>query len=198
MDYSENIDYCIYCTQKNTNPSLEHIIPRALGGSLLDNKFKTRDVCSKCNNLLGLYADGLYIKSFFSQSSKWMGNSQNISKSNLAFYPLVYFGYLQIENRLGFKNCELWISPCKGRILHFHNNKDNEFQSYFGGNPKSKKKNPGVAIFINTTHDQRMLSLGLKSFYQHFKKVDRVVSHINFLNGIPDKLGRYPNKKESN
>lgn len=188
---------CIYCTNKINKSSLEHIVPDALGGSLLDSRFKTRRVCERCNNLLGLYADGLYIKSFFSLSNKWLSINKEVLKTKPTNYPLLYFGYLDIDNKMGFEHCELWISPCKGRIFHFHNNKDEGYYSYAGGNPISRKKTPSLALFVSTTTKQELLILGLNSFYKHFQKVERVVSHIEFKEGIPTKLGRYPNNFES-
>lgn len=59
-----------------------------------------------------------------------------------------------------------------------------------------RKKTPGLALFLSIKNNQEILKLGLKSFYKHFKKADRVVSHIEFDNGIPEKLGRYPNNLE--
>jgi len=38
-------------------------------------------------------------------------------------------------------------------------------------------------LFLSIKNNQEILKLGLKSFYKHFKKADRVVSHIEFDNG---------------
>ncbi len=188
---------CIYCKEVLKKASLEHIVPAALGGTLLDSQFKTRSVCARCNSLLGLFVDGLYIKSFFSLSNKWLGINKEVLKTSPTTFPLLYFGYLDVDKKLGFENCELWISPCKGRVFHFHNNNGKEFYGYAGGDPRSRKSSPGVALFVNTTDDIELLELGLRSYYKHFSKSERVVSHIDFQNEIPPKLGRLPNTKET-
>ncbi|MCP4162355.1 MAG: HNH endonuclease [Deltaproteobacteria bacterium] len=188
--------YCIYCNNKIKKPSLEHIVPDALGGSLLPDFFKTRSVCERCNNLLGLFADGLYIKSFFSISNKYLSLISESEILKVKNHPFLYFGILDIENTMNFHCCEIWSAPCKGRVLHFHNNLDEKYYSYAGGNPISYKKSPGIALFINTTDDIEILPLSLMSFYKHFKHAERVVSHIDFNGGIDPKLGREPNSTE--
>jgi len=190
---------CIYCTNEISKPSLEHIVPSALGGALLDSRFKTRRVCERCNNVLGLYADGLYVKSLFSiaNQSLSIGNIEQL-ENHPKVYPLCYFGCLDIGHKMGFENCEMWMSPCKGRVFHFHNNKDESYFSYAGGNPILRKITPGLTLFLNVSNDSEVLALGLKSFYKHFKKSERVVSYVVFDDGIDPELGRYPNDLELN
>lgn len=190
------VSHCIYCNNKNKKSSLEHIVPEALGGSLLPELFKTRFVCERCNNLLGLFADGLYIKSFFSISNKYLSLISESDKINVKNHPLLYFGKLDIKNKMNFNCCEMWSAPCKGRVIHFHNNSDEKYYSYAGGNPIDYKKTPGIALFVNTTDNSEILPLSLTSFYKHFKHAERVVSHINFIGGIDPKLGRLPNSTE--
>ncbi len=59
---------CIYCNKEKDDSefSLEHIFPDALGGALLpDAIFKTNDVCIACNSTSGLFIDGPFIKNWF-------------------------------------------------------------------------------------------------------------------------------------
>ena len=60
---------CIYCNKETDEFSLEHIFPDSLGGAYLNNIFKTRQVCRKCNNLSGLYVDSAFVKNFFSTTA---------------------------------------------------------------------------------------------------------------------------------
>jgi len=58
---------CVYCRLEKdlTEFSMEHIFPQSLGGALCGNLFKTNQVCKRCNNILGIFVDGAFIKSFF-------------------------------------------------------------------------------------------------------------------------------------
>ncbi|MGZ5027986.1 MAG: HNH endonuclease [Methylobacter sp.] len=55
---------CIYCRldKSESDFSLEHIIPQSLGGAAAPDYFKTRKVCSTCNNNLGLFVDASFEK----------------------------------------------------------------------------------------------------------------------------------------
>ena len=57
---------CIYCLQdKDENEfSLEHILPQFLGGASAPQILKTRSVCKRCNNNLGLFVDASVAKNF--------------------------------------------------------------------------------------------------------------------------------------
>lgn len=57
---------CIYCHESKPDEefSLEHVIPQFMGGSHVSDKFKTRDVCKRCNNNLGLFVDAAFEKEF--------------------------------------------------------------------------------------------------------------------------------------
>lgn len=58
---------CIYCNKEKpkTEFSLEHIIPRSLGGAQAHDLFKTTLVCRCCNNTVGLFVDAPLVKNFF-------------------------------------------------------------------------------------------------------------------------------------
>ena len=49
---------CIYCAMENLKPSLEHVVPAALGGTLT-----TRSVCEECNSSLGAEVDAPFVDS---------------------------------------------------------------------------------------------------------------------------------------
>ncbi len=51
---------CIYCCIPNTNPSLEHVIPEVLGGTIT-----TREVCRQCNSNLGAQVDAPFSESLY-------------------------------------------------------------------------------------------------------------------------------------
>lgn len=186
---------CIYCT-KSTGNSLEHIIPDAIGGSLLDGLFKTRNVCERCNNILGLFADGQYLKSFFAQTSKALATDLSNKKLEVKTLPMHYFGYMSFEDNLGYEDCEMWISQFKGVVFHFHNCRSEKFFGYAGGNPIDQKQSGGLALYLNVTDCEKELEIELRSFHKAFIKSERVVSHVKFAKGIPKALGRLPNARE--
>lgn len=83
---------CIYCFQCKLvgEFSLEHIWPDALGGSLCDDLFKTKEVCAKCNNICGLFVDGAFIKTWFVQTEIANQGSEFLDPSKPTAVPLQY------------------------------------------------------------------------------------------------------------
>ena len=55
---------CMYCTKEieASMSSVEHVIPQFLGGAYAPDQFKTRLVCRRCNNNLGLFVDAAFGK----------------------------------------------------------------------------------------------------------------------------------------
>lgn len=85
---------CIYCRKDKPNEefSLEHVIPQCLGGSIAPNEFKTRDVCEKCNNDLGLFVDASFEKSWF-VSQQLQANARALFEpSHPQALPLICMG----------------------------------------------------------------------------------------------------------
>lgn len=190
---------CIYCNQEKaeTEFSLEHIFPQALGGELLDNLFKTKKVCIRCNSIMGLFVDGAYLKSYTVKSRSATDCMRYIDLENGLPCPLVYMGKLEgmelPENHI----CEFWMTPCTGRVLHLHSNLDEKFYAYAGGDPIRSKSNPGTAIFLNAAKSPKWLRIGLRSFFKHFKDAERVIAYVNFEDESHyDVIGRRPNQSD--
>ena len=46
----------------------EHVIPQAIGGNIEPiNPFNLTEICQRCNRLCGLFVDGSFVRSWFTQ-----------------------------------------------------------------------------------------------------------------------------------
>lgn len=130
---------CIYCQQeKDENEfSLEHIIPQSMGGALLDNNFKTKHVCNRCNNLCGLFVDDACLRNWFQLNAKMSAHLIN------GMFPS-YIGMVDIlsgDNEV----CDMWTYPEGSVVYHFRPRED-KFITHVGGNPITRRKGGGKAI----------------------------------------------------
>ncbi|MDP3427526.1 MAG: HNH endonuclease, partial [Humidesulfovibrio sp.] len=103
---------CIYCNSLRSNAefSLEHIFPAALGGKSCGDIFKTRCVCNKCNNILGLFVDGAFMKSWFTTNGAAASAFNYLDRVDGGIVPYTYIGSipdLSDENNL----YEFWVGP---------------------------------------------------------------------------------------
>jgi hypothetical protein len=137
-------------------------------------------VCKKCNNDLGRYVDAKFIKSFFYKQYYALGSYEYLDITKVKFAPLIYWGKLDKLNMQDNMICELWGSPCGGRILHIHEKSPEEFDGYAGGDPKTTREEPGIAIFVNANTNQDKIILGLRSFARYFKESRRYLANIKF------------------
>jgi len=55
---------CFLCGQTDVEMSLEHSIPKFLGGKKSDDKFKKLNLCKSCNSKLGTHVDARFARSF--------------------------------------------------------------------------------------------------------------------------------------
>ena len=173
---------CIYCDElKPTYAfSLEHIFPRRLGGALCDDKFKTRCACQRCNNILGLFVDGMFTKNFFATNEEMLAAYDYLDLDNESSrLPLTYMGSINDLPLSGDEICEVWLSACGARLYHMHNRDDEKYASYAGGNPIARKADPGRAYVVLTSEHPKWVSVALRSFLQYFPDSTRYA--INFL-----------------
>jgi hypothetical protein len=178
---------------------MEHIIPQALVKKLLSEFNTTKDVCKKCNNDLGRYVDGKFIKSYFYGHYNALGSYEYLDIKKVTYAPLIYWGKLSDMAIQDDMITELWESPCGGRILHIHKKSPGEFDGYAGGDPKIIRKDPGIAIFINANDDQEKIILGLRSFVKNFKGARRYLANIKFNDSKGHKIvGELPDEYISN
>lgn len=161
---------CIYCLQeKSTNEfSLEHIVPQFLGGAYAPDIFKTRNVCKKCNNNLGLFVDGSFARDFLIGWYLRDIDSLNIdtSKEESFTLPLICMG--KVEN-IKFQDvpdgyiCESWLGPF-GEQIYWIRPDDIKKPSYIGGNPIDSRRRESILYCFLTEKSKSHLSLVLNSF----------------------------------
>lgn len=167
---------CIYCEGRSGDAefTLEHIWPQALGGSACSDIFKTRQVCRRCNNTVGQWVDGAFLKSFFIQGENAVAAHAYLDPNKSSAPPLVYAGFEQ-EFPLGKDEvCERWIGPAGESIYHIHQRDDDRWSTISGGNYIQRKSGDGGRAYIALTSPSMYWhETALKSFVRHFPKASR-------------------------
>lgn len=169
---------CIYCFQCKLvgEFSLEHIWPDALGGSLCDDLFKTKEVCAKCNNICGLFVDGAFIKTWFVQTEIANQGSEFLDPSKPTAVPLQYLGVEPDLSTDAGEICERWQGPAGERIYHFHLADEDRWDTFAGGDTiRRKTKDPGRAYLALSSPEEFWSLTAALSFRQQFAKVKRCV-----------------------
>lgn len=137
---------CIYCglEKPSSKRTLEHLWPRRLGGASAPDFFKTRDVCGRCNNNVGLFVDGEFRRSFFMSVATISAALPFLDPSRCMPLPLAYAGVIPVALGDG-EICERWIGPRGEGIFHFRKRDDiDHFATYAGGDPiRRKRRDPG-------------------------------------------------------
>lgn len=163
---------CIYCAQEKpaSEISLEHVIPRFLGGAYAPERFRARLACSRCNSLLGQFVDGSYARSWF--ISNWLAQSAlacYTSENRLAV-PLICMGptALNPPDMALDEICEQWLGP-RGELVFWVRPKDDNFYWYVGGNPTTAKSRSSRAYFFfnnKTPEDPLMTWISFREAFQ--------------------------------
>lgn len=137
---------CIYCgfEKPASERTLEHLWPRRLGGASAPDVFKTRAVCGRCNNNVGLFVDGAFQRSFFMSVATISAALRFLDPKRCVPLPLAYAGVIPVSLGDG-EICETWIGPRGERIYHFHKRDDEDrFGTYAGGDPIRRRRcDPG-------------------------------------------------------
>lgn len=163
---------CIYCREEKQIDefSLEHVIPQFLGGNFVSDKFKTRNVCKKCNNNLGLFVDAAFEKD-------WLVFNHLKSQMHAFFnpeaptsLPLRYMGHSVINppHMVDGEICEYWLGPLEEQIFWIRPDDENLYW-YAGGNPRTVKKQKTRAYFIFAERSLKNFELALLSFKDAFE-----------------------------
>jgi len=163
---------CIYCREEKQIDefSLEHVVPQFLGGNFVSDKFKTRNVCKKCNNNLGLFVDAAFEKD-------WLVFN-HLKSQAYAFFnpkaptslPLHYMGHSVINppHMVDGEICEYWLGPLGEQIFWIRPD-DEKLYWYAGGNPRTVKKQKTRAYFIFAERSLKNFELALLSFKDAFE-----------------------------
>jgi hypothetical protein len=142
---------CIYCDvdKDATETSREHSIPEFLGGAYAPDRFKVDRACKRCNNLLGLFVDGSFARTWW--VSNWLSqaarSAYDPSKPN--GLPLICMGITELEPP-GIQPgevCELWLGPL-GEQVYWIRPQDERFFWYSGGDPIATKRFKTRAYFL--------------------------------------------------
>ncbi|WP_040976602.1 HNH endonuclease [Necropsobacter massiliensis] len=163
---------CIYCREEKQIDefSLEHVVPQFLGGNFVSDKFKTRNVCKKCNNNLGLFVDAAFEKD-------WLVFNYLKSQAHAFFnpkaptsLPLHYMGHSAINppHMVDGEICECWLGPLGEQIFWIRPD-DEKLYWYAGGNPRTVKKQKTRAYFIFAERSLKNFELALLSFKDAFE-----------------------------
>ena len=179
---------CIYCrTLKQCSDfSLEHIFPDGMGGSLCSDLFKTRNVCGRCNSIMGAFVDGAFMKNWFITNDEALAVRQYLDLSApSSILPLVYMGGLDLLSLQGDQVCEMWIGECGARFYHIHEKDDPRWDTFVGGNPMARKSDPGRVYFLNTTRNPQWIGLILRSMKKHFKRARRYSPNVGLQGDDP-------------
>lgn len=166
---------CLYCgyDKPKSEESLEHAIPQFMGGEFAPQRYMLRNVCVKCNNLLGLFVDASYAKSWFVTNCLSIAAHRLFTDSSDDLpLPLVCMGLSKIPGLVIEKGqvVEHWIGP-SGETIIWIRSSDERLHGYSGGNPIDKKKKPSTAYLCPTSNDPARLRIGIESFLHMFKHI---------------------------
>lgn len=171
---------CIYCENEKseTDMTLEHTIPRCLGGAYAPDVFKTRRVCKTCNSNLGQFVDAGFEKSFFVSNWLQMSAFDCFDPQKPTPIPLVCFGFadIRLPGMEDDEVCECYIGPL-GEVVLWVRPHDENFYWYMGGNPQTAKTTRTRAYFtINerTVKNQHVTWMSFRSAFRG-KKVKKVL-----------------------
>lgn len=149
--------------------SLEHIIPEALGGKILNNElFRTRKVCRRCNNIAGLFIDAPFLKNFFTENDK--ARATWTKDPNLPIYPS-FLGSIS-DCSINDMKCDFWTFPKGSRVYHFYA-KEEKYIAYVGGNPIERTNGNSIAVLVLSEllkDNQQEIERTIKSFSIFFPK----------------------------
>lgn len=136
--------FCVYCGRSKpvVEFSDEHVLPAALGGNLHPNPLLLKNVCERCNNLCGLFVDGPFIKSWFTQNGMAQG-ALYAGRIKEAVLPLKYAGELTGLTD-GDRICDHWLGPNDDSIYHFHKPYPKEDYIGFSVGPSASSYNLDV------------------------------------------------------
>src|SRR5687767_9722197 len=85
---------CPYCAQEKADSDMtdEHVIPRALGGSLRPTNPLMIRVCRRCNSACGRHVDGRFVRSFIVHNFRTAAMMRHHDPHEPPTVPLSFFG----------------------------------------------------------------------------------------------------------
>ncbi|MDF3813299.1 MULTISPECIES: HNH endonuclease [Rhodopseudomonas] len=164
---------CIYCLQRKASAdfSLEHIIPRFMGGNGTCADATTREVCRKCNSLMGRFVDAPVAKGFFQNSIEnraWQ-HCLDFDEASGNVFPLTYFGKSKEITFGPDEEVEVWLCPDGGTVWHIHTKQPEDYDAMAGGDPFLSRKDAASRVYaFNASPHPYWLFSNFKSVTAHF------------------------------
>ncbi|MGR6859977.1 HNH endonuclease [Aliivibrio salmonicida] len=171
---------CIYCREKKepSEFSLEHVLPQFIGGAAAPDFLKTRQVCEKCNNNLGLFVDAGFEKDWIVHNHLRTAAHVFFDPKEPTGLPFICMGNseLQPPDMSSDEICELWLGPL-GERVYWIRPIDERLFWYAGGNPRTVKKKRSRAYFMFSERSNKNIVLSWFSFRDCFegKKVKKIL-----------------------
>ena len=162
---------CIYCkkTKDAADFTLEHVIPKFLGGAQAPDYLKTRDVCKTCNSNLGLFVDASFEKDFLVFNELNEAAYSFFDPQSPTPLPLRNMGISDLNppKMTDDEVCECWIGPL-GEQVYWIRPSDERMYWYAGGNPRTVKKVETRAYFLWAERSQKNPMITWLSFKDSF------------------------------
>jgi hypothetical protein len=171
---------CIYCREEKdaSEFSLEHVLPQFIGGAAAPDFLKTRQVCEKCNNNLGLFVDAGFEKDWIVHNHLRTAAHAFFDPEQPTSLPFICMGSSELQPPEMSTNevCELWLGPL-GERVYWIRPIDERLFWYAGGNPRTVKKKRSRAYFMFSERSNKNTLLSWLSFRDCFegKKVKKVL-----------------------
>jgi hypothetical protein len=130
--------------------TLEHVIPQFLGGAYAEERYKTRKVCSRCNNNLGLFVDAAFEKNFLVHGFLQQAATVLCASNSNVGLPLTCMGNSDLVPpgmNPDEEVCEMWVGPL-GEQIFWVRPKDDRLYWYMGGSPRTAKTVKTKAYFL--------------------------------------------------
>ncbi len=164
---------CIYCREikRDDDFTLEHVIPKFLGGAYAPDLYKIKAVCDKCNSNLGLFVDAGFKKNFAVYSALTEMFFAFFDTNNPIGLPLLCMGPSDLkppDMKEESEICEAWLGSLGEQIYWLRPN-DNRLYWYMGGNPRTAKTIETRAYFLFSERSQKFPQLSWLTFSDAFK-----------------------------
>jgi hypothetical protein len=186
---------CLYCNSDKPmkESTLEHAVPQFLGGASAPLHYRLRNVCARCNSVLGLHVDASYARSWTVTNGLAIAARKLYTGLGQRALPLVCIGIVSsmpgLTVPIGMA-AEFWVGPSGENIIWIRSESDTMYW-YSGGNPIDKKTKLSTLYYIPTTDDPLCFQMGLEAFNETFKKAKaRRIFGARVVGGPSDPL--YP------
>lgn len=163
---------CIYCREDKDKSefTLEHVLPQFMGGAYAPDKFKTRDVCKRCNSNLGLFVDAGFEKNWFVSNELREAAYAFFDPHNPVGLPLICMGKCDLipPQQQEDEVCESWLGPL-GEQIYWVRPHDKRLYWYTGGNPRTTKTTESRAYFLFSERSLKNPLISWLSFRDAFE-----------------------------